>query len=203
MTERERSHPRLRELRRARRLSQDELGFQSGVSQARLSRAERGYINLGEEECQRIAAVLGVEPEAVTARDAGQVDNEPSEMDLGAFDEAPMWTRGDNINKHADKNPGELAEMIVNHIEQEVMKDEFDEKAREDLLSDISIFLGVWGRKRKEEAEPVFRKKLRDARLKLEGLLDQVDATLRVVNELWPDEAAPEEADGSDEHVPG
>lgn len=57
----QRSHPGLRRLRLAHGLSQDELGFRAGVSQARLSRAERGYLRLGEEERQRIAIALGVE----------------------------------------------------------------------------------------------------------------------------------------------
>ncbi len=57
----ERSHTALRKLRTKRGLSQDELGFRAGVAQARLSRAERGYLWLTESERLNVARVLGVE----------------------------------------------------------------------------------------------------------------------------------------------
>jgi transcriptional regulator with XRE-family HTH domain len=60
-----RSHPALKALRQKRGLSQDELGFQSGVSQARLSRAERGYLWLTADECERVARALAVEASAL------------------------------------------------------------------------------------------------------------------------------------------
>lgn len=61
----ERSHPGLRPLRLERGLSQDELGFRSGIPQARLSRAERGYLWLRDDERRRLADVLSVEPGAL------------------------------------------------------------------------------------------------------------------------------------------
>lgn len=68
-----RSHPGLKALRQKRGLSQDELGFLAGVAQARLSRAERGYLWLGPDECHRVAKALGVEP-AVLHRVTEAVD---------------------------------------------------------------------------------------------------------------------------------
>ena len=55
-----RSHPGLRGARVARKLSQDELSFLSGISQPRLSRAERGYLWLRPHEREKLADVLGV-----------------------------------------------------------------------------------------------------------------------------------------------
>jgi transcriptional regulator with XRE-family HTH domain len=55
-----RSHPGLKALRQKLGLSQDELGFRSGIAQARLSRAERGYLWLTADESQRVANALGV-----------------------------------------------------------------------------------------------------------------------------------------------
>ena len=55
-----RSHPGLRSARLARKLSQDELAFLSGVSQPRLSRAERGYLWLRNTELDALAKVLDV-----------------------------------------------------------------------------------------------------------------------------------------------
>jgi transcriptional regulator with XRE-family HTH domain len=60
-----RNHPRLRDFRRQRKLSQDELGFRCRISQARISRAERGYVRLSDEEASRISAELGVPTDVI------------------------------------------------------------------------------------------------------------------------------------------
>ena len=60
----------LKRLREAFKLSQDELGFQADVHQARISRAERGYLELGHEETMRLRRVL-----------AGMVDSQPKSED--------------------------------------------------------------------------------------------------------------------------
>ena len=56
-----RSNEGIRAVRIARGLSQDELGFRARIAQSRISRAERGYITLSEDERQRLAAVLRVD----------------------------------------------------------------------------------------------------------------------------------------------
>jgi len=60
-----RSHPHLRELRLKNKMSQDELAFRSGVTQPRLSRAERGYLWLATDERERVANVLKVTHDAL------------------------------------------------------------------------------------------------------------------------------------------
>lgn len=65
-----RSHPGLRSARVARKLSQDELAFLSGVSQPRLSRAERGYLWLRPDERKAVADVLAVTIDALDAQGA-------------------------------------------------------------------------------------------------------------------------------------
>jgi transcriptional regulator with XRE-family HTH domain len=61
----DRSHPQLRALRLEKELSQDELAYRTGVAQSRISRAERGFLWLDDEEAVRIAAALGVELNAL------------------------------------------------------------------------------------------------------------------------------------------
>jgi transcriptional regulator with XRE-family HTH domain len=66
---------RLRELRLAKGLSQDELARLSGTSQAKVSRGERGFLRFTEVECDSLARCLGV-----TLGDLGlEPDSESSE----------------------------------------------------------------------------------------------------------------------------
>lgn len=44
-------------------MSQDELGFRADIAQSRLSRVERGYAKLSNDERERIALALGVKAE--------------------------------------------------------------------------------------------------------------------------------------------
>lgn len=49
---------RLRYLRAAQGLSQDQVASTANVSQAKISRAERGFAKLGTEEQKRIASLF-------------------------------------------------------------------------------------------------------------------------------------------------
>lgn len=57
-----RSHPNLRHLRIEVGISQDELGYLTGIAQSRLSRAERGFLVLSDIERAAVARALGVRP---------------------------------------------------------------------------------------------------------------------------------------------
>lgn len=72
-----RSNPGLRALRIAKKLSQDELGFRAKISQARLSRAERGYLNLSDEERIRISVELDADPNDLD-KDPIKLEGEPT-----------------------------------------------------------------------------------------------------------------------------
>lgn len=54
---------RLRALRHLAGKSQELLAFQANVSQAKISRAERGVYKLNEEEKEKIAEALETSPE--------------------------------------------------------------------------------------------------------------------------------------------
>lgn len=51
---------RLRELRRARRMSQEELAFRSGLTQTYLSQVEKGQRNISLVNIEKLAKALGV-----------------------------------------------------------------------------------------------------------------------------------------------
>ena len=53
---------RLRYLRAAEGLSQDQVASTANVSQAKISRAERGFAKLRPEEQKRIASIFGCKP---------------------------------------------------------------------------------------------------------------------------------------------
>jgi transcriptional regulator with XRE-family HTH domain len=53
---------RLRELRRARGLSQESLAERAGLDRTYVSSCERGHRNISLENIYRLAAALGVEP---------------------------------------------------------------------------------------------------------------------------------------------
>jgi len=53
---------RLKAIRALQGISQDEIATLSGLSQSKLSRAERGYIQLNEDEKVRIANILDCDP---------------------------------------------------------------------------------------------------------------------------------------------
>lgn len=57
----------LRMHRKEEKMSLDELGRRAQVERSRLSRAERGYIVLHDEEIARVAAVFGVKRLAISA----------------------------------------------------------------------------------------------------------------------------------------
>ena len=73
----ERSHPNLRALRLAAGLSQDALGYRTGIPQSLLSRAERGLLWLDEVERNRVAEALGVEADALDESEDVQGDAAP------------------------------------------------------------------------------------------------------------------------------
>ena len=54
---------KLRAIRALQGVSQDEIAVSVGISQAKLSRAERGYLQLTAEEKEKIAKVLDLKPE--------------------------------------------------------------------------------------------------------------------------------------------
>jgi transcriptional regulator with XRE-family HTH domain len=54
---------RLRELRMARGLSQEELAFAAGLDRTYVSSCERGKRNISLENIYKLAAALGVKPE--------------------------------------------------------------------------------------------------------------------------------------------
>ena len=56
----QRSHVNLKALRLAAHISQDELGFVTGIAQSRISRAERGLLWLNDIEAATVAKALGV-----------------------------------------------------------------------------------------------------------------------------------------------
>ena len=56
----------LREHRQRLHLSIDELSRRVGVERSKLSRAERGYVELRDDEVKRIAALLGVSTKKLT-----------------------------------------------------------------------------------------------------------------------------------------
>jgi transcriptional regulator with XRE-family HTH domain len=56
----------LRALRHHQGLSIDELSKRSKIERSRLSRAERGYVELRDEEVKRIASLLGVAQRLLT-----------------------------------------------------------------------------------------------------------------------------------------
>jgi len=55
--------PRLRAVRQAATMSQDELAFRCGVSQSRVSLLERGYAAATERDLAALSAALGCGPE--------------------------------------------------------------------------------------------------------------------------------------------
>jgi transcriptional regulator with XRE-family HTH domain len=57
----------LRARRRELGLSIDELGQRANIERSRLSRAERGYVHLRDEELTRLAVHLGLEMDQVVA----------------------------------------------------------------------------------------------------------------------------------------
>lgn len=59
----------LRHFRLARALSQDELARRAKVERSRLSRAERGYVELHREERCRLARALGIKLADLTSRE--------------------------------------------------------------------------------------------------------------------------------------
>jgi transcriptional regulator with XRE-family HTH domain len=61
---------RLKELRRLRALSQDELSEESGVGRATISRIERGETGAQGRTLRRLAVALGVEVEELVGREA-------------------------------------------------------------------------------------------------------------------------------------
>lgn len=126
--------------------------------------------------------------------------DEVREMDLGGLDQAPLLSRGDAFIKHANKTPEELATMLVNYIEAEVKSGRFNEEDKNELLTDLSLFIGLWGRKRKEEAVPALRKRVRDflekegnIRKTLQEMLGRIDDALKASEELFADAAPPED----------
>jgi predicted transcriptional regulator len=56
----------LRALRERAGLSQDELGSRASISQSKVSRIERGYLQANLEERARLASALGVETDALS-----------------------------------------------------------------------------------------------------------------------------------------
>lgn len=66
--------PRLRDVRKARHLSLDELALRSGSERSKLSRAERGYAKFNSDELKRLADVLRVPVKALTAPVATEDD---------------------------------------------------------------------------------------------------------------------------------
>jgi len=60
-----RSHPYLKPARIKKGISQDELGFMTGIAQSRLSRAERGFLWLEPNELKKVAKALGVSPDTL------------------------------------------------------------------------------------------------------------------------------------------
>lgn len=54
---------KLRALRALEGMSQDRIAASLGISQSRLSRAERGYVQLKVEEKEKIAQILDCKPE--------------------------------------------------------------------------------------------------------------------------------------------
>jgi len=58
----------LRALRERAGLSQDELALRVMISQPKLSRLERGYLQATPQECERLAHELGVTVVALGAR---------------------------------------------------------------------------------------------------------------------------------------
>jgi hypothetical protein len=130
--------------------------------------------------------------------------DEAEEMSFGLFDLGPLWERGEKANELAKRTPEELAERLVSLIEKEIRSRTFGPTNRERLLYDLSLFLAIWGRARKEEAEPALRKRVRDflekednIRKTLQRMLGQIDEALKASSSLFADAAPPEEEDGS------
>jgi transcriptional regulator with XRE-family HTH domain len=66
-TGRSRPCSNVRALRERAGLSQDELAARVAISQPKLSRVERGFLSLTDDERLAIATELGVEPDALSA----------------------------------------------------------------------------------------------------------------------------------------
>jgi hypothetical protein len=130
--------------------------------------------------------------------------DEVEEMSFGLFDHGPLWSRGGKANELAKRTPEELAERLVSLVEKEIRSRTFGSTNRERLMDDLSLFLAIWGRARKEEAEPALRKRVRDflekednIRKTLQRMLEQLNEALGASSRLFADAAPPEEEDGS------
>lgn len=59
--------PRLKSVRLAKMLSQEELAEKSGISRVAITRLERGTVDARFQTVRKLAAALGVEPTELTA----------------------------------------------------------------------------------------------------------------------------------------
>jgi transcriptional regulator with XRE-family HTH domain len=147
--------PRIRELRRQKRLTQDGLGKLVGLPGDVVSKQERGVLGVGLQRLFAYASVFGVPPERLAGKSARRSADEPDGSATGVhraivalLNDGRCNPIGDvelaDLSKHlAEGNSGELIDLEIHLLAHRAEREQTDEA--------LSKFRAAVLRKRKEK----------------------------------------------------